>query len=68
MTAVCEYCHREAVNPVDDGWDLIWLCWLCPECQARAEREHGTGYLPFVRGGEYADGRPDPRARKEQRA
>jgi hypothetical protein len=62
-TVICEYCHRAAAEGTN-AWSFIWQCYVCPECTERATAEHGEGFVNIVKGGEYADGRPDPRADK----
>jgi len=57
---VCELCFRKAPEgdlPAD--WDIIWQSLVCPECQKRAKQEGKD--IPHMKGGCYADGRPDPR-------
>ncbi len=56
---VCELCHRS--KPKDDlGWDIIFQSYVCPDCQLKAKRDKLV--LSDVRGGHYAEGRPDPRS------
>jgi hypothetical protein len=60
---VCEYCHKESEGPYFPiGWELVMGCAICGDCIERARREHGDRWLVKVHGGEYADGKPDPRA------
>lgn len=55
----CEFCYRtEDRDDLPAGWDLVWQSCVCPECIARVGRDGGYS---VVKGGAYADGRPDPR-------
>jgi hypothetical protein len=65
MTWTCEYCHRQVESrPIPKGWEFTWQSTICPECLARAKREHPDDWPRVVKGGEYANGKPDPRACK----
>ena len=56
--SICELCHR--TKPKDDlGWDLIWQSYICPDCQLKTKRDKLA--ITDVKGGHYAEGRPDPR-------
>jgi hypothetical protein len=58
---VCELCHRQSNRKtLPAGWDLCWQSAICPACQRKAIRD-GIA-LPNCRGGQYAKGKPDPRA------
>ena len=58
---VCELCHRQSNRKtLPDGWDLCWQSAICPSCQRKAIRD-GIA-LPNCMGGQYANGKPDPRA------
>jgi hypothetical protein len=57
---VCEFCFRKSFKSLlPRNWDLVWQCAVCPRCQLRVA-QHG-GYT-VVKGGAFADGKPDPRA------
>lgn len=68
MNCVCHYCHKESEGPeMPEGWDLIFQSYVCGDCLARAKHEHPRDWLHVVKGGEYAEGKPDPRASAEWR-
>ena len=58
---VCEFCFKKSnLNDLPDGWDLVWDCAVCPNCQKSLEKDSGHA---IVKGGAYAKkGRRDPRA------
>lgn len=55
----CEACYTQAPSPVPQDWALVLQSYVCPACQKRAK----ALALPLtrLRGGQYANGRPDPR-------
>lgn len=56
---VCEFCHRQSNRmELPPGWDLVLQSAVCPDCQRKVARDGGYA---VVKGGAYADGRPDPR-------
>lgn len=57
---VCEFCFRKSNHRMlPEGWDLVWQCAVCPDCQRRVAKDGG---YTVVNGGAYANGKPDPRA------
>lgn len=58
----CEACYTQAPNPVPVTWELIYQSLVCPDCQRRAKAEM-IG-LANLRGGQYANGKPDPRMKQ----
>ena len=64
---VCELCHRQSNhNLLPDGWVFVWQSAICPECRRKAEKS-GIAIANCV-GGQYANGKPDPRAVHERSA
>jgi hypothetical protein len=55
---VCHYCHVEISGAFPREWELVWQSPVCPGCWKRVP---GDGGIAVVKGGAYADGRPDPR-------
>lgn len=58
---VCEFCFDVSYMPILPAhWDLVWQCAVCTRCQKRVQQDGGYG---VVKGGAYAEGKADPRAR-----
>jgi hypothetical protein len=62
MTWICAYCYRALLKGnLPPDWDLVFQSPICPDCLARAKREHPDDWPRVVKCGEYANGKPDPR-------
>ncbi len=56
---ICELCYREQDKAKAHTWKLILQSFFCPLCYERGIEE--IGGIHGLRGGCYAEGRPDPR-------
>lgn len=63
MSATCEYCYRQTDEPERHRWELIYQSYLCPACIEMAQQDGGKDWLFTTKGGAYAFGRKDPRAK-----
>ncbi len=59
---VCELCYKEVESGnLPDTWELVWQSAICPACLKIAERRKLS--IGEHRGGCYANGKRDPRAK-----
>lgn len=57
---VCEFCHETTPGDVlPPEWDWVFQSAVCPSCRVKVQADGG---YHVVKGGAYAEGRPDPRA------
>lgn len=63
LPPICELCYREPSDAAEFylTWDRIWQANVCPDCHLKAK--HDGVAVADCRGGCYAEGKSDPRAR-----
>jgi len=56
---ICEFCFKKSYqNILPRKWDWAWQSAVCPSCRERVQKDGG---YHIVKGGAYANGKPDPR-------